>query len=139
MLGWLPDLDYLRARVREARDAIRELERIASRPYGELSLDEKYSMRYQVIVLVEAVGGLCLHIASEDFGYRPESYGECFRCLGNRGIVRCADDLIRIVRLRNLLVHRYWLVDDLRVYNAVKENFKCILEFLGMVEEKYGL
>ncbi|MBE0517485.1 MAG: DUF86 domain-containing protein [Methanophagales archaeon] len=28
--------------------------------------------------------------------------------------------------MRNLLVHRYWEVDDFKVYSSVKENFRCV-------------
>jgi len=38
-----------------------------------------------------------------------------------------------------LLVHRYWVVDDFRVYSSVRENFKCVEEFSNTVKERYGL
>ncbi len=38
-----------------------------------------------------------------------------------------------------MLVHRYWVVDDFRVYSAVKENFKCVEEFAKSVEDRYVL
>jgi uncharacterized protein YutE (UPF0331/DUF86 family) len=31
------------------------------------------------------------------------------------------------------LIHRYWLVDDERVYEAVKTNFRCVEELLSRV------
>jgi Protein of unknown function DUF86. len=34
---------------------------------------------------------------------------------------------VALIRLRNLLVHRYWVIDDERVYWSVRNNFKCIL------------
>lgn len=52
-----------------------------------MALDEKYSMRYQVVVLAEALGSICLHIAIEDFGYEPKSYAECFKLLKDNGLV----------------------------------------------------
>ncbi|MBS7620798.1 DUF86 domain-containing protein [Candidatus Bathyarchaeota archaeon] len=34
-----------------------------------------------------------------------------------------------MVRLRNLLVHRYWIIDDNQVYNAIKGDFKAVDNF----------
>jgi Uncharacterized conserved protein len=33
---------------------------------------------------------------------------------------------VALIRLRNLFVHRYWVIDDERVYWSVRNNFKCI-------------
>lgn len=71
------DRAYLKARVREARDAMRNLIRLSSKPFESLSLDEIYSMRYQIIVLAEAIGSICIHIALEDLNYEPSSLSDC--------------------------------------------------------------
>ena len=34
----------------------------------------------------------------------------------------CLRDIVALIRLRNLLVHRYWVIDE-RVYWSVKNNF----------------
>ncbi|UNQ73171.1 HepT-like ribonuclease domain-containing protein [Infirmifilum sp. NZ] len=41
--------------------------------------------------------------------------------------------MIKLVRLRNLIVHRYWEVDDARVYREVKEEGIRLVR--GFVEE----
>jgi len=133
------DKAYLRSRIDEARECIKEIERIVSKPYVDLTNDEKYSLRYQIIVLVEAVGSACLHIAMEDFDYEPGSYRDCIRYLENSGITVQAENIIRIIGLRNLLVHRYWVVDDRRIYESAKNDFQNIKDFLKVVESKYEL
>jgi len=40
-----------------------------------------------------------------------------------------------MVGLRNILMHRYWLVDDERIYEAVKDDFKCVREHNGIFLE----
>jgi uncharacterized protein YutE (UPF0331/DUF86 family) len=47
----------------------------------ELSLNEKYAIRYHVIVLAEALGNLCFQIAVEELNRAPESYSQCFKML----------------------------------------------------------
>lgn len=91
------------------------------------------------MVLTEALGSLCLHIAVEDLGCEPMSYAECFKLLENRGLAERAEELVRIVRLRNLLVHRYWSIDDAKVHESVKRNFGCVEDLMSRVERKYGL
>ena len=48
-----------------------------------------------------------------------------------RGLV---ERLARAARLRNLLVHRYWVVDDRRVYEAVQVGLRDFEEYAGIVE-----
>ena len=108
-----------------------ELERITSKRFEELSIDERYSMRYQIIVLAEAIGSLCLHISIEELGCEPDSYSDCLSRLRDAGIIDCAEDLVKIIRMRNLLVHRYWNVDDSMVYSSVRGNFECVNRFFN--------
>lgn len=132
------EIGYLKGRIEEVRRTVGEISRLASKPYAEMGLDEKYSMRYQLVVLVEAMGDIGMHIAIEDLGSEPRSYAECFKLLEAGGLIESAEDLVKMVRLRNLLVHRYWIIDDARVYRAVKEDFEHLLEFVKKVEGKYG-
>ena len=132
------DIDYLKNRLKEIRKIINEIGKMVSKPFNHLSIDERYAIRYQIIVLAEALGSMCLHITIEDFGYEPSSYAECFKFLGDKSLVD-SEELIKIARLRNLLVHRYWNIDDLKIYESIKNNFKCVEELLKAIEEKYGV
>ena len=133
------DVDYLKSRLREMHEVMGELSRLVSKSYAEMDWDEKYSMRYLIVVLAEALGSVCLHIAIEGMGCEPESYAECFKLLETRGLITYAGEIVRIVRLRNLLVHRYWTIDDAKVYEAVKTDFGCVEELINRVEKRYGI
>jgi uncharacterized protein YutE (UPF0331/DUF86 family) len=100
-------------------------------------VDEKYAIRYIIVVLVEALVSLCLHIVSEVFGGRPTTYREAVRTVAERIGVICVKDLESLVGLRNLLVHRYWNVEDEKVYRSLKADFKCVEELLAKVEEVF--
>jgi uncharacterized protein YutE (UPF0331/DUF86 family) len=134
------DASQLKQRITEVLDAKAELKRLTLKPYAKLSMDEKYAVRYHVIVLAEALGGMCLHVAKEDLKQEPLSYSECFRLLDEEGICgNCAKDLTAIVRLRNLLTHRYWAIDDKQVYDSVKDDFRGVDKFVESVQEKYAV
>ena len=134
------DVGQLRQRMLEVLDSKAELKRLTLKSYAKLNLDEKYAIRYHVIVLAEALGGVCLHIAKEDLGQEPLSYAECFRLLDEEGVCDdCAKDLSALVRLRNLLTHRYWIIDDEQVYDSIKNDFKGVDKVIGSVQEKYAI
>jgi len=129
------DRDLVEARVREIHDAVRLLEELTARGFEELTLHEKLSMRYLVIQLVEAA--ICVHLLAEGFNERAESYPGCFARLGELGIVPrdLAARLAAAARLRNLLVHRYWAIDDRRVYESVREGLRGFEEFAKLVRK----
>jgi uncharacterized protein YutE (UPF0331/DUF86 family) len=132
------DRDVVESRIRDAVEAINELKRITSKSFNEMSIDEIYSMRYNIIVLVEALASICIHIAIEHFGLKPRSYTECFRGVSQRLGIACYRDLEALARLRNLLVHRYWAIRDDIVYSNVKTNFRCVNEFIESVRRLIG-
>ena len=141
MLVYMPvDVNQLKQKMTEVLEAKAELKGLTLKHYSELSMDEKYAIRYHVIVLAEALGGVCFHIAKEDLEQEPLSYSECFKLLDEEGICeKCAKDLSAIVRLRNLLTHRYWTIDDRLVYNSFKDDFKGVDKFLEAIDEKYAI
>ncbi len=131
------DRDLVEARVREIHDAVRLLEELTARGFEELTLHEKLSMGYLVIQLVEAAASICVHLLAEGFDERAESCPGCFARLGELGIVPrdLAAGLAAAARLRNLLVRRYWAIDDRRVYESVREGLRGFEEFAKLVRE----
>lgn len=131
------DVDAVRLRVVDVENTVNELKRLTGKVFDSLTIDEVYAIRYNVVVLVEALVSLAVHILVEDFGYRPRSYVDAIEQLASRLGVRCVDELRALVRLRNLLVHRYWVVDDRRVYDDVRSDFTCIMDFIEAVRSRY--
>ncbi len=134
------DMSQIKQRITEVLDAKAELKRLTLKPYAELNIEEKYAIRYHVIVLAEALGSVCLHVAKEDLQQEPLSYSECFKLLDEEDISdNCAKELTALVRLRNLLTHRYSIIDDNQVYNSIKNDFKNVSKFLESVQDKYAI
>jgi uncharacterized protein YutE (UPF0331/DUF86 family) len=134
------DINQVRQRLKEVLGAKAELKKLTSKPYENLEQNEKYAIRYHVIVLAEALGNTCLHIAKEDLKQEPFSYSECFQLLDDEGLTDgCAKELTRLVQLRNLLTHRYWIIDDSKVYYSIKNDFHGIDSFLESVQDKYAI
>jgi uncharacterized protein YutE (UPF0331/DUF86 family)/predicted nucleotidyltransferase len=141
MVRWAMPInqEHIEARIMEINDAVQMLRDLISKPFQELTLHEKLSMRYLIIQLIEAASSICIHILLWAFNESAEGFPECFSRLGSRGVIPrdLASKLSSAARLRNLLVHRYWAIDDERVYGSVKEGLRdfecfisCIREFL---------
>jgi len=131
--------DYLGNRIKEIEAGIADINRICSKQFENLSLDEKYSMRYQIIIIAESTGSIALHICLEEFDHKVDSYAEAIYYLEQKSIISDAETLVQIIRLRNLLVHRYWFINDSQIYDSVKNNFSSVNQFLKMVGVTYGL
>jgi uncharacterized protein YutE (UPF0331/DUF86 family) len=129
------DKEIIRAKINEILGIVAELRRITSKGYGEMSIDEIYSMRYNTIILAESLASLCFYIALKYFNLSPRFYSECFKEVSQRLNVSCYEDLISLTRVRNLLIHRYWIIKDELVYDNIKRNFKCIENFIKKIEE----
>jgi len=126
------NMELLETRFREINDAVQSLEELLIRGFHRLSVHEKFSMRYLIIQAVEASSSICLHILYEVYNERAEGFPQCFDRLGQKGIIpsHLASNLASSARLRNLLVHRYWEIDDEKVFKSLEENLGDFEKFI---------
>lgn len=117
--------ETIEARIREVNDAVQMLRDLTAKGFGELTVHERLSMRYLLIQLVEASSSICMYILLGAFNEKAEGFPECFARLGGKGVISggLASRLSSAARLRNLLVHRYWVIVDEKVYESVKSGF----------------
>jgi len=146
----LYDQDKVVKLVSELRRAVVRL-----RELGKLSKDafikdpDKIgSSKYHFIVAIESAIDMCNHIIARN-GYRiPEDYGDTFRVMAEAGALEqgFSNELIKMAKFRNRLVHLYWEVDDEQLYEIIQKrlnDFKTLLDaisqFLGweQTDEKY--
>ncbi len=140
-LGRLPKLDI--ARVRRLTEEVREgkevLVGILKRSKGEFlgSVELRYAARYAIIEVVEAAALAGSHVLEAKFNLAPESYSELFALLATKGVLSAdvGEAFRKLVGLRNLIVHRYWEVDDSRVYDEAKgSSIETIEKFVEEIE-----
>lgn len=89
---------------------------------------------------IEICIDICTHLISRN-GYRvPEDYGDTFKVMSEVGALNEAfsDELKKMAKFRNRLVHLYWEVDDKQVHDILQNrigDFKLFLDsmasFLG--------
>jgi len=73
-----------------------------------------------IVEIVEAIVDIGLLLVRGEV----ETYAQVIDRLLKMGVisVSTADSLKSLVRLRNLIVHRYWEVDDLRIYREARSG-----------------
>jgi len=125
--------------LEEVRESLRVVESIVSLNLSEFIGDvrNRYTLRLGVVEIVEAATSIGLHILRERLGEEAEGYVQVFRKLTEHEVLSkdVGEGMIKLVRLRNLIVHRYWEVDDARVYREVKEEgIRLVRRFVEEVE-----
>ncbi|RDD52827.1 MAG: DUF86 domain-containing protein [Candidatus Korarchaeota archaeon NZ13-K] len=124
--------------VGEAKEAIEEMKDITSMSRDDFikSRRARFSLRYSIVMAVEALADLAIAILEKDFNEVVESYREAFMKLLEKGIISAeiAESMVKLVSLRNLIVHRYWVINDLRIYEEAKRGgIKVLEEFISEV------
>jgi len=124
--------DYISRLVLDIRKSIEAINRLTSKPYETMTDAERFATRYHLIVMAEALIAIAIHIARRAFSKEPETPSHALKILKDEKLISSKEynDLLSLIRLRNLLVHRYWVIDDERIYNNVKNNFKSIMKFI---------
>ena len=97
--------------------------------------DKIGSAKYQFIVAIESSIDMCNHIISRN-GYRvPEDYGDTFKVMAEQGAFdqSFTEQLVKMAKFRNRLVHLYWEIDDARIYSILEDHLGDLKRFLNSI------
>jgi len=127
--------EYVRRLVADIKDSIRFINEVSSKPYTALGDAEKYAIRYNLIVIAEAIVALTIHIVRKVFSREPETPMHALKIIRDKGLMTEDEynDVRKLIRLRNLLLHRYWIIDDRRIYEDIRKDFKSLVRFIERV------
>jgi uncharacterized protein YutE (UPF0331/DUF86 family) len=131
--------EKLKVLEKDLLDTVAEI-RLIITATEEIFIKEKkdiFSLRYLLIEAVEAMANICNHILARITGQVPKGYPDCFEKLSDAQIIKkeLADKLKKIASLRNIVIHKYWQIDDRKVFKSTKENIDDFGEFLRQVNE----
>jgi uncharacterized protein YutE (UPF0331/DUF86 family) len=129
------DRERIKRFISEIRNAILFISKCLEKSFEELTDSDKYAIRYNIIVIAEAISAIALHICRNIYGLEPETPIHALRLLADKSFIQRSlfEELAKIIRLRNLLVHRYWVIDDKIIYDSIKRNFRYVEEFIERV------
>ena len=97
--------------------------------------DKIGSAKYQFIVAIESSIDMCNHIISRN-GYRvPEDYGDTFKVMAEQGAFdqSFTEQLVKMAKFHNRLVHLYWEIDDARIYSILEDHLGDLKRFLNSI------
>ena len=131
--------------VSELRNSQTLLRDLSKMDFSSFSSDPHRiaSAKYNLIVAIEAIIDICNHLISIN-GYRvPEDYADTFLVLRENSLMpaELADNLIKMARFRNRLVHLYWEVDMKLLFSILQDNlidFDRFCEWLGALKKEVG-
>lgn len=99
------------------------------------SFKDVQAVKYSLLESIEACIDIASHMISADNLERPESYTEMFEVLAKKEIIakKLGEKLADMARFRNILVHGYAKIDNLKVLELVKEDLEDIEGFVGQI------
>lgn len=129
--------DLIQARFADIQQSLERLREIRELSQARFLADQDTLdiACYRLLVAIEAALQICFHVSAQRLHRAPETYAECFVLLGEAGIVSedLSQDLQRMARFRNMLVHVYWEVDYDLVYEALQEHLEDLQAFVRAV------
>lgn len=129
--------DLIRARCTEIEESVERLERFAALS-REAFLTDQDSLDiacYRLLVAIEAALTLCYHVSAKHLNRVPDEYAECFGLLGDAGIIPASlvEQLQKMARFRNLLVHVYWKIDYGQVHEIIRQQLGDLRRFASAI------
>ena len=80
---------------------------------------------------------LCYHISAKKLKKVPKEYAECFEILSEQKIIsnELGNELIKMARFRNMLVHVYWKIDYQIIFDIIQNKLDNLREFSKNIAE----
>ncbi len=120
----------LSSEIFAALDRLREISALPK----EAFLADLYKIaaaKYFLVISIEAAIDVCNHVISRNKLRAPEDYADTFKVMSEAGAFEkeFMEELSKMARFRNRLVHIYWEVDDELVYSMLSEHIKDMEKF----------
>ncbi|MCD6539737.1 MAG: DUF86 domain-containing protein [Candidatus Omnitrophica bacterium] len=95
------------------------------------------AIKYNLIEIVEASANILQHILAKDKGIAAGGYLETIeKSKGEKIISLSTYKALRpFFEFRNILIHRYWQIEDKLLIKEVKENYKVFDKFIEEIEK----
>ncbi len=97
------------------------------------------ALRYLVVEIAETIVNVCLHVSRSRRLGEPTSYREALLLMLRNGFIssQTFNALAGLLKLRNIIVHRYWEVDDAKLYSEARGGgLDAIAKFVEEVRSR---
>lgn len=117
--------------LRQALGLLRDLRGMDENTFA--SDDHKQSSaKYNLIIAIEVAIDVANHLISRRAFRAPQDYADTFQVLGENGVLEkdFVEELKKMARFRNRLVHMYWKVDTPELWRIVQERLDDFERFI---------
>jgi len=129
--------DRIRSKLDDISRSLARLRQLRSSGRGAFLANEDSQdiARSRLLTAIEAALNICYHIAAKKLHRIPEEYAQCFLVLAEAGLIssELAQNLGKMARFRNRLVHLYWDIDYGQVYDILAEDLDDLEAFMTEV------
>lgn len=133
------DKEKIKQRFSEINEAISGAKDLAMLSDKEFWLRKENiaAIKYYLLQAIEAVGGVCVHIAAKKFNKGVSAFGECFEVMEKEGALEksLADKLRKMAKFRNKLIHRYWEIEDKNILEYARKDLSDFEDFIRSVDK----
>lgn len=130
------NFDRIKHIIGEVNTSLKKLEKIKNLKEKEFLLNQEKidSAKYNLIVVTEGIIDIANHIIAKEKARVPSDYTDTFDVLIEIGVIpeQLGENLKKMAKFRNLVVHLYWKIDDRKIYEIIKENLQDIRKFLNL-------
>lgn len=134
------DIKKIKFLISEIKESLVDIRRFTGVPQEEFWADKRNILAVEHLLLraIEATANICSHIAARKLKKGVESPAECFELLEKEKLIskNLSTALRQMARFRNILVHRYWEVNEKRVYQYAKKNLVDFKKFIKVVSRE---
>jgi len=127
------DLAVLARKVAAIRDAVERIHEVLPATADAFLADRtvREVVSLNLFIALQETIGLATHWLADEGAMVPDTYGDIFSALAERGIIDAA--LGRRLRaaagLRNLVAHQYGVLDFVRVHDVARNDLDDLLAF----------
>ncbi|PIU54856.1 MAG: hypothetical protein COS89_08925 [Deltaproteobacteria bacterium CG07_land_8_20_14_0_80_38_7] len=132
------DKEIVQKRTQEILSFVRELETLSTISKQDFltNTERQYAVMHVLQLTIEACLSLANHIVARESLGIPNNYQESFALLGKARILPDAftEEMKKIARFRNKLVHIYWEIDLDMIYDIIttkKDDFKQFVQYIS--------
>ena len=135
------DYQIIKKRTHEILSIIKEL-----KDFSNISEDEFYKNKerqYAVMHLLQRAIEACISLNNHIIARRrlgtPENYQDTFALLEKEGILTAefTNEMRKMARFRNLLVHVYWEIDLDQIYEILTTRLNDFKTYVSMIKKAF--
>lgn len=127
------NVSYIKEKLASSKKYLEALKAIQETPKSEflenLSVQLQAERLFEILTLVML--DICTHIVANSTELPPESYSDCIVTLAKLNVISSdnSEKFVRIIKMRNIIVHQYGQVDLELLHKGIQMLDKDFLTF----------